>query len=216
MNFTEQDFSKLFIIFLLIFSSVGGHMLAQSSSDLFFREDWKETEAALPVTQEHVANPDLQLSLHGFSREEIKKSNHPHIPDDPYYIWSGECRGNWAVSLMHKTKKVDLTGSAEIKWQAKQSGYRQLRVILKLSDGQWLVSDHYDDESKYWREKSFKIADLRWRELDIERVIEGNWVKDPDLSEVEEIGFTDLMVGGQSKASSRLDWIEVYGKTLEK
>lgn len=215
-NITKPDFTKILLLFLLIFSNVGNDVLAQTTSDLFFREDWKETEAALPVTQEHVANIDLELSLHGPGRDEIKKSYHPHIPNDPYYIWSGECRGNWAVSLRHKTKMVNLTGPAEIKWQSKQSGYRQLRVILKLSGGQWLVSDHYDGESKYWREKNFKIADLRWRELDIERVIEGNWVENPDLRKVEEIGFTDLMVGGQSKASSRLDWIEVYGETTEK
>ena len=31
------------------------------------------------------------------------------------------------------------------------------------------------------------------------------------LSNVEEIGFTDLMPGGKSSSCSRLDWIEVYG-----
>ncbi len=216
VNITERNKLKTFIIFLFIFSCVGNHMEAQSSGELFFREDWKETEAALPVTQEHVVNTELILSLHGPARDEIKKSYHPNIPNDPYYIWSGECRANWAVSLRHKTKMVDLTGSAEIKWQAKQSGFRQLRVILKLPGNEWLVSEQYDDESKYWREKNFKIADLSWRELDIYRVIEGNRVKDPDLSKVEEIGFTDLMIGGQSKASSRLDWIEVYGKIVER
>jgi hypothetical protein len=36
----------------------------------------------------------------------------------------------------------------------------------------------------------------------------------PDLSNVEEIGFTDLMAGGQSKACSRLDWIEVHGRPV--
>lgn len=212
----ERGLSKMVLIILIMISCVGNQMQAQLPSELFLREDWKETEAELPVTQKHLANPDLELSLHGPAKDEIKKSNHPNIPNDPYYIWSGECQGNWAVSLSHKTNNVNLSGSAEIKWQAKQSGFRQLRVILKLSSGEWLVSEQYDDESKYWREKNFKIADLRWRELDIERVIEGNRIKDPDLSRVEEIGFSDLMVGGQSKASSRLDWIEVYGKAIEK
>lgn len=54
------------------------------------------------------------------------------------------------------------------------------------------------------------MADLRWRRLDIGTVTEGNWVDRPDLSRVREIGFTDLMAGGGSAASSRLDWIEVY------
>ena len=38
----------------------------------------------------------------------------------------------------------------------------------------------------------------------------------PDLSRVDEIGFTDLMVGGQSEACSRLDWVEVYGKPVDR
>ena len=40
------------------------------------------------------------------------------------------------------------------------------------------------------------------------------WAKDPDLSRVDEIGFTDLMHGGGSPACSRLDWIEVWGKAV--
>lgn len=209
------------ILFLpaLLFIIISGNFKesdAQSKAIVFFREDWKEIEAALPVTQEHVSNPDLVLSLHGPGKGEIKKSNHPHIPNDPFYIWSGECRGNWAVSLRHKSRCVDLSGStAEVRWQSKQSGFRQLRLMIKLADGQWLVSDQYDGESADWREKTFKIAGIRWRELNIERVTEGNWTNDPDLSRVEEIGFTDLMVGGKSKASSRLDWIEVYGEQVE-
>ena len=37
-----------------------------------------------------------------------------------------------------------------------------------------------------------------------------------DLSRVDEIGFTDLMTGGKSKACSRIDWIEVYGKSVDR
>jgi hypothetical protein len=33
---------------------------------------------------------------------------------------------------------------------------------------------------------------------------------------VDEIGFTDLMTGGASDACSRLDWIEVYGKSIDR
>jgi hypothetical protein len=205
----RKESKALFLI--LITAAVFNIVNAQSASSLFFREDWKETEAALPVTQEHVANPDLKLSLHGEGKDGVKKSNHPHIPNDPFYIWSGECRGNWAVSLKHTSKNVDLTGSAEIHWRSKQSGFRQLRLILKLSGDQWLVSDDCQNESDDWRSKIFKVAEVRWRELNIDRVVEGNWVDKPDLSDVEEIGFTDLMSGGQSKASSRLDWVAVYG-----
>jgi hypothetical protein len=39
-------------------------------------------------------------------------------------------------------------------------------------------------------------------------------IEKPDLSNVEEIGFTDLMRGGGSEACSRLDWIEVDGFSI--
>ena len=31
----------------------------------FFREDWKESPPATPITQDHVANPNLVLKLYG-------------------------------------------------------------------------------------------------------------------------------------------------------
>ncbi|MEX2232333.1 MAG: hypothetical protein WD824_09245 [Cyclobacteriaceae bacterium] len=184
---------------------------AQSKSKLFFREDWKEIEAAMPVTQEHVVNPDLALSLYGPASNSIKKSNHPPIPNDPYYIWSGECKGNWALTLKHRRQKADLTGDAKIRIRSRQSGFRELRMILKLEDGSWLVSDQSAGFTEDWTEVEFRIAGIRWRRLNIETIIEGAWVQNPDLRKVEEIGFTDLMAGGGTPASTRLDWIEVFG-----
>jgi hypothetical protein len=109
---------------------------------------------------------------------------------------------------------VDLRGNSKINIRSKQSGFRQLRIILKLADGSWIVSDQYAGFTEDWAEKEFQIADIRWRKLNIETVTEGPWVQDPDLSKVAEIGFTDLMAGGGTPASSRLDWIEVYGKPV--
>jgi hypothetical protein len=78
-------------------------------------------------------------------------------------------------------------------------------MILKLSNGTWLVSDQADRESLDWRVWERNVANLRWRRFDIRAVVER-----PDLSRVDEIGWTDLMSGGGSAACSRLDWIEVY------
>ena len=189
---------------------------ANSQSKLFFREDWKEIPAATPVTQEHVVNPNLILALYGPAKEQIKKSNHPPIPNDPYYIWSGDCKGNWALSLSYRDKWVDLTGDAKIILRTRQSGFRQLHLILKLHTGDWLVSDQSVAYTPDWIEKEFKVVDLSWRKLNIETVTEGSPVKNPDLSKVAEIGFTDLMSGGGTPASSRIDWIEVYGKDVNK
>jgi hypothetical protein len=181
---------------------------------LFFREDWKEIPAATPVTQAHVSNPDLILTLYGPGAAGIKKSHHDQPADDPYYIWSGETPANWAIGLQHRKALVDLRGQAKIRWRSKQSGFHELRVILKLADGTWLISDQSDGQSQDWRVREFILADIRWRRLDIKKVVEGDWVLSPDLSRVEEVGWTDLMAGGGSPASSRVDWIEVFGVPL--
>jgi len=178
---------------------------------LFFREDWAETPPALPVTQADVVNPELVLSLHGPGREGIKKSNHDQPYDDPFYIWSGEATGNWALSLSHRKQYVDLSRQGKIVWRSKQQGLRELRIVLKLADGTWLISDQSDGPASDWRIREFVVADIRWQKLNINDVVESGWAKSPNLSKVEAIGFTDLMRGGKSIACSRLDWIEVYG-----
>lgn len=178
---------------------------------LFFREDWVESPPQLPVTQEHVANPSLVLSLHGPGRDGIKKSNHERPYDDPYYIWNGDAKANWAVSLRHRESQADLSHQARIVWRSKQQGLHWLRIVLKLADGTWLVSEAADGPSSDWRIKEFVLADTRWFRLNIDEVIVGQPVAKPDLSRVDEIGFTDLMRGGNTPSSSRLDWIEVYG-----
>jgi hypothetical protein len=209
---------RISIIFFLMlsgsFTFCTKKAAAQDRPPLFFREDWKEIPMATPVTQEHVTNKYLILTLHGPGKDSIRKSHHDTPADDPYYIWSGLAKGNWAVSLRHATNDVDLSGQSRIRWRAKQSGFRFLRPIIKLVNGVWLVADGYDDASTDWREREFIVADLRWRRLNIEKVIEGRPVAAPDLSRVVEIGFTDLMTGGESDACSRLDWIEVWGKPV--
>ena len=183
---------------------------------LFFREDWKEIPAATPVAQSHVSNSGLLLNLYGPGCDSIRKSHHDNPVDDPYYIWSGLCTGNWALTLKNPEAYADLSEYSKIIWRSKQSGLRKLRIILKLADGTWLVSKECDGMSKDWRISEFNLSDISWFTLDISNVVEGPPISEPDLSRVEEIGFTDLMRGGQSIACSRLDWIEVYGKTIKR
>jgi len=204
----------LFLIFLMAIPEV----YSQDSyrPGLFFREDWKETPAEIPLSQKHVNNPDLFVQLYGPGKDSLKKSNHEKPVDDPYYVWSGLCLGNWLVSLKHKQFNVDLTGYSKILWRSRQAGLRQLRIALKKADGTWLVSDQFDDATKDWRIKEFNLQDINWYKLDIGTVVEKGPVNDPDLSNIEEIGFTDLMPGGQSASCSRLDWIEVYGRPVKR
>jgi len=196
---------------LILFLETG---IAQESGyrpGLFFREDWKEIPAEIPLNQNHVNNPSLIVGLYGPGKDSIKKSHHDTPVDDPFYIWSGLCTGNWAVTLKHKDHLVDLSRYARVKWRSKQFGFRELHLLIKLDDGTWLVSKEADAASSDWRISEFNLADMHWYGIDMNTITEQKPVLNPDLSKVEEIGFTDLMTGGQSIACSRLDWIEVYG-----
>ena len=186
-------------------------LLAQDRPGVFFREDFRETPAEIPITQEHIHNGDLQIHLHGPGASVVKKSHHDKPDDDPFYVWSGLCEGTWAVTFEHKSMNVDLSKNAKVRWRSKQSGFRALHIVLKLADGTWLVSDQSDPSSVDWRVREFNISDMSWHLLDIDKVVEKRQFDQADLRNVQEIGFSDLMRGGGSIACSRLDWIEVDG-----
>lgn len=209
---------KTYLLFFVLVTFVFNLVKAQENyrPELFFREDWKEIPAEIPLNQKHVENTNLTVQLYGAGQDSIKKSNHEKPVDDPFYIWSGLCLENWMVTLKHKTKNVDLSGFAKIKWRSKQVGLRQLRITLKLENGMWLVSDQFSGPSKDWLIKEFNVQEIVWHKLDIKRLVEIGVAKNVDLTSVEEIGFTDLMPGGRSQSCSRLDWIEVFGKPVKR
>ena len=208
---------RLCLLFLLCLSS--SVLFAQDyRPGLFFREDFKETPAEIPVSQKHIASEEVILSLYGPAQDSLKKSHHEQPVDDPYYLWSGLCLDSWAVTLKHKDKYVDLSSYAKIRWRSKQAGFHQLRIIVKLADGRWLISDLSDGPSSDWRISEFNVSDIHWWLLDIETVKEVRPLPNEDLNlgKVDEIGFTDLMRGGGSNACSRLDWMEVYGNSISR
>ena len=204
--------AALVLALLAPFASVTAAQAQDRDSDLFFREDWAETPPALPITPDHVANPDLNLHLYGNGPTCVKKSHHEDPPLDPYYVWSGRCNGTWAVALSREGALADLSGAAaRVEWRSRPSGFRRIRLIVKRADGSWLVSEQADALAGMWHTRAFPVQSLQWRSLDIETMTEGARVDDPDLNRVAEVGFTDLMRGGASAASTRIDWIEVYG-----
>jgi hypothetical protein len=183
---------------------------AATRAPLVAREDWRETPAAVPITQAHVAHADLELLVIGPGAAGVKKSHHDQPADDPYYVWSGDATGTWAVALRHRGTVLDLSRGA-IRWRSRQTGFRQLHPIVQLEDGPWLVADQADGASEAWRVHEFATADLTWRALDAATIVEGKSVGQPSLARITAVGFTDLMRGGGTPASSRLDWIEIYG-----
>ncbi|SHN25501.1 hypothetical protein SAMN04488057_11430 [Cyclobacterium lianum] len=182
----------------------------QSGASLLFREDFKEIPAATPVTEDHLVNEELELHLYGDAKNQLKKSNHPEIPNDPFYLWSGTCEGTWAMALSWKKGGIDLRNGGKIRFRSRQSGFHRLRMILELDAGNWVISEDEVGETPDWVVSEFEIGEMTWRELNIGRIVEGKPVANPDFSKVSKIGFTDLMAGGGTPASSRLDWVAVY------
>jgi len=185
---------------------------AKDETKLYFRENWKEIPAATPVTQEHVNNPELIMRRYGASADNIRKSHHDNIPNDPFYVWSGQCKTNWALTLHKENSTVDLSSDSQIRWRTRQSGGRILRVVLGIQDDKWFVSEQGTGATPDWEVSVLALDTLKWRSLDINNVESGELLSDVDLRKIKYIGFSDLMSGGGSEACSRLDWIEVYEK----
>lgn len=180
---------------------------------LIFREDWAEIPPARPITQEHIANPELVLSLYGPGQSEIKKSHHEELENDPYYVWSGKCSGKWALVLSHRQLLIDFSAGGLFRLSTRQSGSRCLHLILKPEQSTWFISVEAIPASSDWQESTLDVENLTWRPLDIATVEAQEGRVSPAMHRIDSIGFTDLMAGGNIENCSRVDWIEVWGQS---
>jgi hypothetical protein len=142
-------------------------------------------------------------------------------PTDPPNLWTGVCQTPVAVTVRDRTRYVDLTGLARIRWVTRTSGFHVVRPVVKLADGSWLVGDYAEGapsaNSMLFLETEFAVQSVRWLPLDISRVVTVGqaWVE-PDLSKVDEVGFADLLPGSGHGWGGfvNVGRIEVYGKPV--
>ncbi len=180
-----------------------------AAGGLYFREDFTTAPPATPITREHVANDQLMLHLYGPARDQVKKSHHEEKQDDPFYVWSGQCTGHWAVAFTRNGAPANLSGKEACFRACTENFDRTLYVAIETPDG-WMVSGRGFGPSKDWRIATLRVAGLNWDKLDIQSVQRGEPVSHPRLDRVQQIGFTDLQDGNQSAQCSRLDWLEVW------
>jgi hypothetical protein len=193
----------------------GGREQAPQLAPLFFRETWKQAPGNVPVTQGFVVNPDLQLTLYGMGKEDFGITSEGNVP----HIWTGLCASSCALALSHKDSYVDLTGKAKIRWYTKVSGFHQVRPVLKLADGTWLIGDHVDANTFDYLESEFYPSQVRWLKLDMPKVqTKGTLLEKVDLSKVDAVGFADLTPGSGHGTGGYSDvaWIEVYGNPVKR
>jgi len=191
----------------------GAARQAPQPAPLLFKETWKAGPTAVALTQAVVANPDLALAVYG------KTPMQPEVNEEGgvAHIWTGLCSPACAVTLKHKGSMADLSGKARMKWYAKTSGFHQIRPLVKLADGTWLVGNYADSSLFDYHEVDFYFADVRWMRLDIDSLTtKGGLLDKVDLSKVDEIGFVDLTPGSGHGLGgySDMGWMEVYGKPV--
>ncbi|MBZ5578849.1 MAG: hypothetical protein LAP40_19990 [Acidobacteriia bacterium] len=187
---------------------------------LFFREQWKQAPdgGEHAVAPSNVANANLELKLYGDGKD-MQATGTDTNESNPTHVWTGLCTSTCAAALRDKDNYVDLTGLAKIRWLTKVSGFHQVHPMIKLADGTWLVGDRADGSTVDWHESEFSISEVRWLKLDVDKqVTKGNFVAKPDLSKVDEVGFTDLMPGSGHGPGGWSDvaFIEVYGKPVKR
>jgi hypothetical protein len=187
---------------------------------LFFREAMKDTPGGEhPVTQESIASPNLEMKLYGHESKEMQVTGASTDDTNPVHFWTGMCPSSCGAAYRDKNNFVDLTGLARIRWTHKTSGFHQIRPMLKLGDGSYLVGDRAEGTPTDWLTTEFAIADLRWIKLDQARMVTtGMIIPNPDLSKVDEVGFVDLLPGsGHGQGGwSDVAMIEVYGKPVKR
>jgi hypothetical protein len=223
---------SLMICAALVAASAGGNVQAQSQPapsrpPLFFGEGWQPLETApddhgaWPASQAGVASSRLGLSLHGTSGKEIQLVAVRGQADlYPMNLWTGTTTSPSAASLRDRDNFVDLSDPlAKIRWTVRTSGFHQVRPIIKLADGTWLVGDHATGPSVDFNVDDVSIAAVRWMKLDIDRVVTvGDWVANPDLRKIDEVGFADLLPGSGHGPGGYVNVarIEVYGRPIKR
>jgi len=187
---------------------------------LFLREEWKTVTGVPvehPVNQLAIANPNLEIKLYGAASKDIQENGVPTNVDNPLHVWTGLCEGPCALAFRDKSNYVDLTGTAKIRWYIKVSGFHQVRPLIKLADGTWLLGDHADGTVSDYHAYEFSINDVRWIKMDMNKVYtRGNLLDSVDLTKVDEIGFADLIPGSGHGPGGWADVakIEVYAKPV--
>ena len=188
---------------------------------LLFRETWQQfgPGGEHPMAQPGLSNANLELNLYGPSGKDMQITGTATDETNPTHVWTGLCEQTCALAVRDKNGYMDLSGLGRVRWLVKVAGFHQMRPIVKLANGTWLVGDHTDGLTADWIESEFTPSALRWRKLDIKKVVEapdGKWIDNPDLGKVEEFGFTDLMPGsGHGPGGwSDLAWFEIYGKSV--
>jgi hypothetical protein len=185
---------------------------------VFFKEAWKANPngGEEKLSQANVSNPDLELKLYGNTGEGILMTGFDDQDQNPTHTWSGVCETGCMFSFRHKTMLADLTGQTRLRVNVKTSGFHKIHPAVKTADGVWMVAETEIGTPADWLITETAFSEMKWLRLNPAKVTTtGNWIANPDLSSIDEIGFADLTPGSGHGPGGWADvaQIEVYAKS---
>lgn len=199
---------------------------AQERPALLFQETWQQAEEALGIPmsdhrsdnmyylagQSAVTNDALELGLYGDRSGDVTAYAHEGRID----LWTGLVGSPVAVTLKHRGSYLDLTGLARVRATVRTNNLHVLHPVVKLPDGTLLVGSQTIGTNGEFLVTEVAFGNQRWFNLDPDEVASGSEVTAPDLSRVDEVGFTDLApAGGHGNAGwVNISTVEVYATAV--
>ena len=198
---------------------------ANEPPKLIFHEGWTRAPLAQPITQENLANQNLTLHIYGDANQ-IRKAMHPL--DD--YTYTGETTTNWALTVSDKTSLWDVTAAARSASRPRTPATASCTSSSRPPTASTSRARRARASRACGSRPTYIFQDLHWRNLlmtdtpsnasnrrqpDPKRVpIIPTSKGTPDLTQIDEVGFSDLMEGGWIPATSRVAAFELYGKAV--
>lgn len=183
-----------------------GRGAAQPAPPVLLLDLALRNEARVPLTQEAVTTPGVDLQLYGDGRNiVVATGSGPQLPR----LFFGLCTGPCGFTLRDRERYFDLRGRASIRVTTIVSGFHRVRPIIKLADGTLLIGDQAEGSTADYHRYDISFSDCRWLRLHPTRgvTLGATWVQ-ADLSRVDEVGVFDIIPGSG-------EWTAV-GQPLEK
>lgn len=210
------------VVNTLLVLAAAATLSAQTGTPLF-REIWKQVPKGgeNPASAEHLWNPKLTMTLVGEEADAQGPEAGLKITGDrrdtnPIHTWSGVCPASCGLLLKHNDMMVDLS-RGHITMNIKASGLHKVRPLVKLADGRMFIAVEGAGSFTDWSRHNWIMRDQSWFLVDPNGMVtRGTETTDVDLSQVDEIGYLDLMPGSGHGAGGWTDVaeIEVYGTAV--
>ncbi|MEM9017009.1 MAG: sulfatase-like hydrolase/transferase [Verrucomicrobiota bacterium] len=185
-----------------------------ASVPTILREDFVENPPHIPVAQSDLVQGHfLTLTRWGEGQDQLKRSFHEKIKNDPHYIWNGLCGAPGAVTFAFP-HALDLSAEgSHLSLRTKNAGKSVIQIVLK-TDSSWVCADERIGKKADWTESDHSLVAQTWRAWSPETLEVGDAVTEVDFSEVYEFGFFFPETPNKSKDCIRLDWFALSSPSM--